>query len=95
MSHPIHTDNPDPNVNQQMSLTTLETMMGQVLDKKLSQMKHEILRDLTPKLKKLPTDIFDLPQENENLRRRVELLEKAHQDKHDNIQDHRKRPICP
>ena len=34
MSHPIHTDNPDPNVNQQMSLTALETMMERVLDKK-------------------------------------------------------------
>ena len=93
MSHPIHTDNPDPNVYQQMSLTALETMMERVLDKKLSQLKHEILRDLTPEFEKLQTDIFDLRQENEDLRRRVELLEKAHRDERDNIQSAKVRAI--
>ena len=76
-----------------MSMSALQSMMERVLDKKLSQMKHEILSDLSPEFDKLHSEVFDLKQENDKLKKRVESLEKARQDEHDNIKSAKARAV--
>ena len=76
-----------------MGVSALQSMMERVLHKKLSQMKHEILSDLSPEFDKLHSEVFDLKQENDKLKKRVESLEKARQDKHDNIKSAKARAV--
>ena len=76
-----------------MSMSALQSMMERVLDKKLVQMQHEILSDLSPEFDKLHSVVFDLKQENDKLKIRVESLEKARQHEHYNIQSAKARAV--
>ena len=56
-----------------MSMSALQSMMEQVLDKKLSQMKRDIMSDRSPEFDKLHSEVFDLGKKIINLKRGLNL----------------------
>lgn len=80
-----------------VTLNAIEAMMERVLDRKLMQVKEDIksdiLSDISPKIDEVNGKIFDLEQENSDLKKRVQALEKARQVEHDNIESAKARAI--